>query len=81
MKRIYYITIILFAAFTINAQIQIGISIGGIGYHPIEDANSKFYQSKLDKKGKLVGYAGMSIFLTYRMNDYFGVKFQQVINQ
>jgi hypothetical protein len=71
--------ILLLVSIKLNSQISIGISIGGIGYHPIEDRNSEFYKWKLDKKGKFIGYAGTTFFLTYRINENFGVKVQQSI--
>ena len=57
-----------------DAQLSIGISIGGIGYHPKADSNSKFYKWKLDKKGKFVGYSSLSFIVSYRFNDYVGIK-------
>ena len=59
---------------TANAQISIGVSIGGIGYHPKKDSNSQFYKWKLDKKGKFVGYSSLSLIVSYRYNQNFGLK-------
>lgn len=57
-----------------NAQLTIGVSIGGIGYHPQEHKNAQFYRWKFDKKGKFVGFASLSVLISYRFNSYLGVK-------
>lgn len=62
-----------------SSQISVGISIGGIGYHPIEEKNenAEFYKWKFDKKGKMVGFASVTFFFSYRFNDYIGAKVMQ----
>ncbi len=62
-----------------NAQFSVGISISGIGYHPKleKNRNHEFYKWKVDKKGKFVGYAAVTFFVSYRLNDYFGAKLMQ----
>ncbi len=77
--RITFIIFLLAFYFPIKAQFQLGISVGGLGYHPIEEKNSDFYKWKLDKKGKLVAYSGISVFVSYRINEYVGAKLQQSI--
>lgn len=62
-----------------QAQFSIGVAIGGIGYHPIEEKNNDFYKWKVDKKGKWAGYAGATFFAAYRINQYLGIKVLQSI--
>lgn len=61
------------------SQFSIGVSFSGLGYHPKKEKNNnyKFYKWKLDKKGKVVGFASATFFFSYRANDYFGFKLMQ----
>jgi hypothetical protein len=62
-----------------QAQFSVGIAVGGIGYHPREDKNVEYYRWKIDRSGKLAGYAGVTFFATYRLNSYLGIKVLQSI--
>lgn len=64
---------------TAPSQVSVGITFGGIGYHPQKSENSKFYKWKVDKKGHFVGFAGMTFNVSYRFNDYVGVKLIQSV--
>jgi len=61
------------------SQLSIGISLTGLGFHPTPDQNSHLYKWKLDKKGKVVAFTGISFVATYRINDYIGVKLLQTL--
>ncbi len=72
-----FVTLCLLYSLCLNSQVSIGFTIGGIGYHPKNKSNHSYYKWKIDKKGKFVGYAGISIFLTYKVNNYIGFKLLQ----
>ena len=74
IKLILLLLIFSTAAFS---QLSVGISIGGIGYHPIDDGNSEFYKWKITKK--TTGFASLTFLLSYRINNYVGVKAIQTI--
>ncbi len=62
-----------------NAQLSIGISISGIAFHPVKEKyeNEELYKWKLNKKGSLVAFSSLTVFASYRFNDYIGAKFAQ----
>ncbi len=71
--QLFFISTLLLSNIAFS-QFSIGFVIGGIGYHPKTDKNSKFYKWKIDKKGKFVGYSSISIITNYRCSQYFGFK-------
>lgn len=58
----------------IQAQWSIGVTIGGIAFHQGKVPNPDIYPWKLDKKGVGVIIAGINISISYRINNYLGVK-------
>jgi len=81
MPRLIIIGLIVFLSNLVIAQISIGISISGIGYHPKKEKyeNADLYQWKLDRKGQFVAFSSVSFFLSYKFNNYIGVKLMQTI--
>lgn len=69
--------VLLFISTNLIAQFSIGVVVSGIGYHPIENQNNVYYKWTIDKKKKLVGFGAISVALSYRLNDYFGIRTQQ----
>ncbi len=63
----------------IQAQLSIGVVIGGVGYHPKQSTNNTIYKWTLDKKHQVVGFGGISFAVSYRMNPYLGLRYQQAI--
>lgn len=80
-RKILILFLFLISYSVSKAQFSIGISFSGIGFHPEDDKNknAEVYDWKLDKKGKVVAYASVSFFLSYRYNDYIGAKLMQTI--
>ncbi|PLX06126.1 MAG: hypothetical protein C0596_16715 [Marinilabiliales bacterium] len=66
-------------SYQLVSQISFGVSISGLGYHPTPDANSHVYKWKIDKKGKFIGFTGLTFAVSYRYNDYIGIKFVQTL--
>jgi len=82
MLRLFFISFIVTAfLFTLKAQVSIGISLSGIGYHPKKEKyeNTELYKWKLDKKGGFVAFSSLTFFLSYRFNNYIGAKIMQSI--
>jgi len=57
-----------------KAQLTIGVNIGGIGYHTKKVKDTENYKWKLNKKGNWAGFASVSVMVSYRINDYVGIK-------
>jgi hypothetical protein len=73
-NSILLLAFLCFGLHPMQAQWSIGISIGGLAFHQKKPADPNIYPCKLDKKGIGVFIAGINLSLSYRINDYFGVK-------
>ncbi|MFC2111102.1 hypothetical protein ACFLQ5_01480 [Bacteroidota bacterium] len=76
IKIFLFLILLITSKFAIS-QLSIGISLSGVGFHPIEDKYSQFYKWKIDKKGKFVGFSSVSFLFSYKINDYWGIKVMQ----
>lgn len=57
-----------------KAQLTVGVNIGGIGYHTKRVPDTEHYKWKLNKKGNWAGFVSVSLLVSYRVNDYIGIK-------
>ncbi len=73
------IILMLLISHSAISQFSVGISIGGIGYHPKQDKNTDFYKWKIFNHKKVVGFSALSLLLSYRINHYVGVKVVQTM--
>jgi len=77
-EKLYCILLLaMFLSLSAKAQFSIGISVSGIGYHPVVDSNEVFYKWKIDRKGKWIAYSAVAVFASYRFSDRLGVKIMQ----
>ncbi len=76
---VLFLGIFFFFSYRAKAQVSVGFTIGGIAYHPLREANARIYKWKFDRQGHFVGYTGLSIFVSYRINRYVGIKLIQAI--
>jgi hypothetical protein len=60
-----------------HSQMTFGVKISGLAFHPKKELNEACYRWKIDKKGKLVGFVGVTFTSAYQFNNYVGVKFTQ----
>lgn len=60
------------------AQFTFGIKFGGLAIHQ-KAVMPNYYRLSIDKKGRFVGYAGLSFTFSYQFNAYCGVKVIQTI--
>jgi len=69
---------LFFLHLSVQAQFTFGIKIGGLAFHqqPVEP---NYYRWSIDKKGRWVGYLGLSFTAGYRFNPYVGIKVIQTI--
>jgi hypothetical protein len=67
----------LLLSLTAKGQFSLGISVSGIGFHPVVDGNEVFYKWKIDRKGKWVAYSAITVFASYRLSDKLGIKAMQ----
>ena len=82
MLRTFLISFFVAAfLFTSKAQFSIGITLSGIGFHPRKEKyeNTDLYKWNIDKKGRFVAFSSLTFFLSYRFNNYIGVKLMQSI--
>lgn len=77
MKK-YLFFFAFFVHFGILSQVSFGIKIGGLAVHH-QKVDPNYYRLSIDKKGRFVGYLGVSFVATYHINQYIGVKFIQTI--
>ena len=82
-KNIKFFFLIISSVLLLNtaiySQASIGVSISGIAFHPKKEKyeNEELYKWKLNKKGNVVAFSSLNIFVSYRFNDYIGAKFAQ----
>lgn len=69
----FFTILLLCFSITLKGQISIGVTIGGLAIHQGK-TNPDFYPWKLDKKGYAVVFGGVNLSLSYRINDYIGIK-------
>jgi hypothetical protein len=72
--RFSVLILFLFQASVSVAQFSVGLSIGGFAIHHGDSRNAEIYPKKLDKQGRLVPFAGISLMVSYRINKYIGLK-------
>jgi hypothetical protein len=75
----YILIICLFFSARLHAQWNIGLTIGGLAVHQQKAGNPDFYPWKLDKKGYAVVFSGLNLSLSYRINDFWGIKAVQTL--
>lgn len=51
-----------------------GVTIGGLAVHHKKASNPEIYPLKLDKNGYAVVFGGINFSVSYRINDYVGIK-------
>jgi len=74
-KNLFFLIVLLvFFNLKSTAQITIGVNIGGIGYHTKKVKGTENYKWKLNKKGNWAGFASVSVLVSYRINNYIGIK-------
>jgi len=67
----------IFISFQSVAQFTFGVKISGLALHPQKELNEKNYRWKLDEKGHLVAFLGVTFTAAYQFNNYLGIKFVQ----
>tara|TARA_B110000046_G_C13002416_1_gene402796 strand:- start:456 stop:1031 length:576 start_codon:yes stop_codon:yes gene_type:complete len=77
MRKICFILFFI-APFVGRTQFTVGIKIGGLAFHQ-QEVNPNYYSWSIDKKGRWVGYLGVSLTAGYQFNRYLGVKVIQTI--
>ncbi|NOQ72647.1 MAG: hypothetical protein GQ574_11625 [Crocinitomix sp.] len=77
MKQILLITF-LFVSLIGKSQFTFGIKIGGLAFHQ-QKVSPNYYSWSIDKKGRWVGYLGVSLTAGYQFNPYLGVKIIQTL--
>ncbi len=79
MKWVFTLFMIFLLHIGSQSQMFVGISVSGIAFHPQKSENAGIYKWRLDKKGKLVGFASISVVATYHINKFIGIKAVQSI--
>ena len=77
MRKLCFILFFI-APFVGRTQFTVGIKIGGLAFHQ-QEVNPNYYSWSIDKKGRWVGYLGVSLTAGYQFNRYLGVKVIQTI--
>jgi hypothetical protein len=77
MKK-FLLLLAFFVHFGILSQVSFGIKFGGLAVHH-QKVDPNYYRLSIDKKGRFVGYLGVSFVATYHINQYLGIKFIQTI--
>ncbi len=80
MRKSLFIILVLYSL-QISAQkyISVGITFGGLAFHPAANTETKHYKIALDKQHKLTLFGAIAFHFTYQFNDYFGFKISQML--
>lgn len=79
LLKILSFIFILISAQVAFSQFSVGIKLGGIAFHPKNKVDGSFYKWKINKIGNLAAFSSITITAGYQVNDYWGIKFAQVI--